>query len=221
MSRILIIEDNDEINDLVKEVFENAGHETVSAYSGPEGLRLFEECNADLVVMDLMLPGMSGEKILPAIREKSAVPVIVMSAKTDVEGKVELLGNGADDYITKPFDTRELLARAELQLKKKAAGTGCVIEHGEIKIYTNERKVMVKDTEITLTRHEYDILEILAKHPNKVFGKQELYEQAWDEYYVGEDKTINVHISNIRKKIKEVTDVEYIDTVWGIGFKLK
>lgn len=221
MSNILIIEDNDEINHLFSEVLESAGHQTQAAYSGPEGLRFFYEKEFDLVLLDLMLPGMSGEKILEEIRKTADIAVIVISAKSDIDEKVALLKNGANDYITKPFDMREVLARVELQLKAPRTGNRNIKSYGEISLNTESRTVEVNSSEVVLTRHEYNILELLLSNPQKVFSKQELYERAWDEYYVGEDKTINVHISNIRKKLSNYTDTEYIDTIWGIGFKIK
>lgn len=221
MSKILIIEDNNEINGLLSELISNIGHQVVSAYSGPEGLRLFREDSFSLILLDLMLPGKSGEEILVEMRSNSNIPIIVVSAKSDIDEKVKLLESGANDYITKPFDTREVAARIEIQLRNSIYSDSAFVSYGELKISSINRTVMVNDSEIVLTRHEFNILELLIKHPQKVYSKQELYEQAWDEMYLGEDKTLNVHISNIRKKIKEYTDTEYIETVWGIGFRIK
>lgn len=221
MSKILIIEDNNEINGLLSELISNIGHQVVSAYSGSEGLRLFREDSFSLILLDLMLPGKSGEEILVEMRSNSNIPIIVISAKSDIDEKVKLLESGANDYITKPFDTREVAARIEIQLRNSTYSDSAFVSYGELKISSINRTVMVNDSEIVLTRHEFNILELLIKHPQKVYSKQELYEQAWDEMYLGEDKTLNVHISNIRKKIKEYTDTEYIETVWGIGFRIK
>ncbi|MBR4992829.1 MAG: response regulator transcription factor [Lachnospiraceae bacterium] len=224
--KILIIEDNDEINSLLQEMLKNAGYEVKAAYSGPEGFLYFGQEPFNLVLLDLMLPGMSGEVILEKIREKSDVPVIIISAKNDIEGKVNLLGGGADDYITKPFDVREVLARIELQLKKKTgivsgAPKEEVLVFEELRLDPGKRTLFANDTAVSLTKHEYNLIELLMKYPEKIYSKQELFEMAWDEYYIGEDKTINVHISNIRKKLAEITGKEYIDTVWGIGVRLK
>ncbi len=223
MEKILIIEDNDEINKLLREMLETTGYEVKSAFSGPEGFLYFDQENYSLVLLDLMLPGMSGEEVLKKIREKSTVPVIVISAKNEIESKLDLLENGADDYITKPFDVREVRARIELQLKKhgSAAGNGNKIVFEELVLDKENNTLFANDAAIPLTKIEFSIMELLMKHPNKIYSKQELYELAWEDHYIGEDKTVNVHISNMRKKISEHTKGEYIDTVWGIGVRLK
>jgi len=222
MEKILIIEDNDEINNLLREMLSGAGYEIKQAFSGSEGNFYFSQEQFDLVILDLMLPGMSGEEVLKEIRSKSQAPVIIISAKTDIDGKVDLLSSGADDYITKPFDLREVLARIQLQLKKKTAmHESSRLTYEELTLDITNFQMYVNDNPVALTKHEFSIMEMLLKHPEKIYSKQELYELAWDDFYIGEDKTLNVHISNIRKKIKSFTDREYIDTVWGIGFRLK
>lgn len=168
-----------------------------------------------------MLPGMAGESVLAKIRETSEVPVIIISAKTDMDGKVLLLQTGADDYITKPFDMREVLARVELQLKRKGTTAKGQIEYQELHLDSENHLITINGTPLSFTRQEFAIMELLMKHPDKIYSKQELYELAWEECYIGEDKTLNVHISNIRKKIKLYSEREYIETVWGIGFRLK
>lgn len=221
MDRILIIEDNDEINGLLKELLMKAGYDVKQAFSGPEGLLYFSGETYSLILLDLMLPGMAGESILAKIRETSELPVIIISAKTDMAGKVSLLQTGADDYITKPFDMREVLARVELQLKRKSMAVKDKIIYHELKLDPENHSISIRDTPLSFTRQEFAIMELLMKHPDKIYSKQELYELAWDECYIGEDKTLNVHISNIRKKIKQYSEREYIETVWGIGFRLK
>lgn len=221
MDRILIIEDNDEINGLLKELLVKAGYDVKQAFSGPEGLLYFSRETYSLILLDLMLPGMAGESILAKIRETSELPVIIISAKTDMAGKVSLLQTGADDYITKPFDMREVLARVELQLKRKSMAVKDKIIYHELKLDPGNHSISIRDTPLSFTRQEFAIMELLMKHPDKIYSKQELYELAWDECYIGEDKTLNVHISNIRKKIKQYSEREYIETVWGIGFRLK
>ncbi len=221
MEKILIIEDNDEINGLLKELLVNAGYEVKQAFSGSEGLLYASGESYALILLDLMLPGMSGEEVLGRIRAGSDVPVIVISAKTDMDEKVALLQNGADDYMTKPFDMREVLARVELQLKRKRMAVKDAIVYGELTLDAGEHLFTVNGNPLALTRQEFSIMELLMKHPDKIYSKQELYELAWDEYFIGEDKTLNVHISNIRKKLKQYSEREYIETVWGIGFRLK
>ncbi len=219
--RILIIEDNEEINDILKEAVNGAGYEAVQSFSGSEGLLRFSSEDFDMVLLDLMLPGIKGEEVLQKIKEKSDIPVIVLSAKTDIEGKVNLLRQGASDYITKPFDVREVLARIDLHLKP--AGTKTVsndLTYNELSVNDESHKVFVNGNEISLTKHEFNLLKLLMMHPEKVYSKRELFELAWDEEYIGEDNTVNVHISNIRKKIREYSDNEYIKAVWGIGFRI-
>lgn len=230
---ILIIEDNGEINDLMKDAITGAVKDAacMQAYSGTEGLLLLKnakEGEIALVLLDLMLPGKSGEEVLREIRGFTKIPVIVVSAKNALDNKVDLLMAGADDYLTKPFEIKKLLARVQVQLRRSAenAEAGCVeklsgtLRHKGMVLDRANHSVSVNGTPLSLTRQEFQILELLLANPNKAFSKQEIYEYAWDDFYMGEDKTINVHISNIRSKIRAVSDENYIETVWGIGFKL-
>ena len=219
--RILIIEDNEEINDILKEAVTASGYEAVQSFSGSEGLLRFSSEDFDMVLLDLMLPGIKGEEVLSKIKAKSDIPVLVLSAKTDIEGKVNLLRDGASDYITKPFDVREVLARIDLHLKNKTSKAPTnEITYNEITVNDESHKCFVNGNEILLTKHEFNLLKLLMMHPEKVYSKRELFELAWEENYVGEDNTVNVHISNIRKKIREHSDNEYIKAVWGIGFRI-
>ncbi len=168
-----------------------------------------------------MLPGMPGDEVLKNIRKKSSVPVIVLSAKDELDTKVDLLTLGANDYMTKPFELKELEARVLVQLRdNKKEKAGGVMEFNNLKYDLQKKQVSINGKNIPFTVHELKIIELLLRHPGQVFSKNEIYEYAWEDYYIGEDKTINVHISNIRQKIKKVTDTEYIETVWGLGFKL-
>ena len=214
MSRLLIIEDDVNINEMLQEAFGKKGYEVVSAYSGTEGILRIEKETYQMVILDLMLPGMDGQQVLKNIREKSNVPVIVLSAKDELDTKVDLLMSGASDYMTKPFELKELEARVLVQLRNAAGKNEVFLEYRDLRIDREGKKPL------SLTAQEYRILELLLKHPQKVFTKNEIYEYAWEEYYMGEDKTINVHISNIRQKMKKITQEEYIETVWGMGFKL-
>lgn len=221
---ILIIEDNTDINNLVCEALSKAGYLCTQAFSGTEGMLIMKNESFSLVFLDLMLPGMAGEQVLAEIKKTSDIPVIVMSAKDSVDTKIGLLDAGADDYITKPFDIKELIARTGALLRRFSKNTqdkNDSVCYKEMTLDRNGLSVTVKDTQLELTKHEYKIIELLLLNPDKVFSKQEIYDYAWEDFYIGEDKTINVHISNIRKKLKAITDTEYIDTVWGIGFKLK
>lgn len=220
MSRLLIIEDDVNINEMLQEAFGKKGYEVVSAYSGTEGILRIEKETYQMVILDLMLPGMDGQQVLKNIREKSNVPVIVLSAKDELDTKVDLLMSGASDYMTKPFELKELEARVLVQLRNAAGKNEVFLEYRDLRIDREGKKVILCGKPLSLTAQEYRILELLLKHPQKVFTKNEIYEYAWEEYYVVEDKTINVHISNIRQKMKKITQEEYIETVWGMGFKL-
>ena len=221
MEKILIIEDNDEINGMLTKALSKNGYMVKSAFSGTEGLLYFSMDNFSLVILDLMLPGLSGEEVLATLRKKTKVPIIVISAKSDISGKVELLENGADDYVTKPFDVREMLARVKLQINKSVESVRvkeCICRNG-LEIDHDKHTIMINGNIINFTRQEYNIIFLLFSNPDKVFTKQELFEAAWNEEYYGEDKTLNVHISNIRSKIKQFSDCSYIETIWGIGFR--
>ena len=221
MDRILIVEDDNNMNQMVYEMFNKCGYKCTSAFSGTEALLRMENSNFDLIILDLMLPGMSGDEVLKNIREKSKVPVIVLSAKDELDTKVDLLKLGANDYMTKPFALKELEARALVQLRdSKENSQDGIIEFNNLKYDIQKKQVTIDGQSLSLTVHELKIMELLLHHPGRVFSKNEIYEYAWDDYYIGEDKTINVHISNIRQKIKKITDTEYIETVWGLGFKL-
>ncbi len=224
MAKILIVEDDNDINSLVKETLAQAGHDCVQAYSGTEGLLYAKAEDFSLILLDLMLPGISGEELLKEIKKLKNIPVIVMSAKDSIDTKIELLITGAEDYITKPFDIKELQARVSVQLRRfspEGSPSTERLSFEELTLDSVSMTVFVKDNALELTKHEYKIMELFLKNPDKVFSKQSIYDYAWDDYYIGEDKTINVHISNIRKKLKAYSDKEYIETVWGIGFKLK
>lgn len=224
MSKILIIEDSADINDLIGEALKKAGYEYRQAFSGTEGLLCISTEQFDLVVMDLMMPGMSGEELLPRIRGKQDIPVIILSAKDGLESKLSLFELGAEDYMTKPFEVAELVARIGVQLRKASADSKTVGKKLTLKDLTLDPEGFcgeVGGKKISLTKQEFKILELLLSNPKRVFSKQDIYDYAWEDYYMGEDKTINMHISNIRKKLKAVTEEEYIETVWGIGFKAR
>lgn len=232
MKKILIVEDDKEINRLICEFLSGEGYETISALDGMKALSLFEsEKDISLIILDLMLPFKSGDSVLFSIREKSDVPVIVVSAKDMVRTKVEIMRLGADDYITKPFDLDELLVRVEAILRRYSktinsnieSNESCKdsIEYKKMVINPEEKSVFVDGNKLDVTSKEYFILELLVKNPNKLFSKSNLYESVWNEPYFAEDNTLKVHMSNIRNKIKVYDEDEYIETVWGMGYKLK
>lgn len=220
MEHILIVEDDVNINQLLKEALEKEGYLCTQAFSGTEALLAAEHKKFSLMLLDLMLPGMPGEEVLGHLREISDMPVIILTAKDTLNSKVDMLLSGADDYVTKPFDIKEVTARIVAALRRGMKDTKETLTYKNLKMNRKTYQVFVGDQEIKLTRQEFKILECMLKNQGHVFSKQELYDYAWDEPFIGEDKAISVHISNIRKKIKVLTDEEYIETVWGIGFKL-
>lgn len=221
MKRILIVEDDNDINQMINTALSKEGYECVSAFSGTEGVLRLQVEQFDLVILDLMLPGMDGQEVLSKARETTAIPFIVLSAKDELDTKVDLLTLGANDYMTKPFEIKELLARVLVQLRNApTVSKKELLEYKELSLNMERKELCVNNNPVGLTAQEFKIMELFLKHPGKVFSKNEIYEYAWEDYYVGEDKTIYVHISNIRQKIKKYADNEYIETVWGLGFKL-
>lgn len=221
MPHILIVEDDTVINGLIAEFLRQKGVACTQAFSGTEGQMRMEAGRFDLVLLDLMLPGLPGEELLAWLRQKSGVPVIVLTAKDALDSKVSLLEAGADDYLTKPFELDELWARMGVQLRRAGAPAhGAQVSYKAWVIDPAARQLLVDGRPVELTAHEFDILELLAGHPSKVFTKQEIFEAVWRQDYFVEDKTINVHISNIRAKLRPTGTEGYIQTVWGIGFKL-
>ena len=240
MPDILIVEDDININNLLCEVLRKAGYMCEQAFSGTEAKLLLDikEKAYTLVLLDLMLPGASGEEVLKEIRKQGRLPVIVLTAKDSIDDKIGVLTNGADDYITKPFEIREVLARIQVQLRHIEAETEAETEvktKAGIQEGQGSGRLEFRDMVLTrstfevsiggrvlpkITKQEFAILELLLKNPKQVFSKEDIFEYAWDEPYMGETKTLDVHISNIRKKIKTVTSDEYIETIWGIGYRL-
>ena len=220
---IMVVEDDTNINGLLKTVLEKEGYQVIQAFSGTEAeLVLKMKQEVTLVLLDLMLPGVSGEEVLKSIREKGNIPVIVLTAKDSLDEKIGMLTQGADDYITKPFEIPEVLVRIQVQLRHM----GRDMERNQI-VYRNlmldksNYEVSIGKQKIPkFTKQEFAILEILVSHPKRVFSKEEIFTYAWEEPYMGETKTLDVHISNIRKKIKIVTEEEYIETIWGIGYRI-
>lgn len=218
---ILIVEDDNEINQMIRNSLENQGYRCTSAYSGTEAL-LYGKEKWDAIILDLMLPGIPGHEVLKEMKKLQDSPVLVASAIDSMDSKLSLLTGGADDYMTKPFNLDELVARIDILTRRNSGHpTSDRLEHKELSLNPPAFEARIDEKPLNLTKSEFKIMELLMKHPKQVFTKQEIYEVAWDDYYMGSDKTINVHISNLRKKISNLTDHEYIETVWGIGFKLK
>ena len=221
MPRILIVEDDTDINNSTAQYLRRRGCECVQAFSGTEGRLLWRGGGIDLLLVDLMLPGLSGDELVAEIRKTSQTPVIVLSARGELSDKVELLGLGADDYLTKPYQLEELWARILVQLRHaSAAPAGELLRYRDWVLDTEAMTLTAAGQPVALTAHEFKIVELLAGRPKRVFTKQQIYEAVWQETCAVEDKTITVHISNIRAKLRPSGTDGYIQTVWGIGFKL-
>ena len=223
-ANLLIIEDDPDINRLLCTILEGAGHTCRAAFSGSEGLLWAEKYDYDLVLLDLMLPGLTGEDFIAHIRRGKTMPIIVVSAKLGVPDRVNVLKLGADDFIPKPFDNTEVLARVEAQLRRSrrfSAPAPSALTYGGLTLDPDGRAASLNGQEVSLTHREFDILALLMKNPRRAFSRAQIYESVWGEDFLGDDNTVNVHVSNLRAKLaKAGPDREYIKTVWGIGFKL-
>lgn len=225
LEKILVVEDDNDINNMLCDLLRQNGYNLVSAFSGTEALMHFKQEPIILVLLDLMLPGKSGEVVLTEIREVSQVPVIAITAIASKETIVSILKLGANDYILKPFDNDELLARIQVQLRQRISAPNLVqsnlLVYNELVLNTEQYKATINNQSIQLSKREYEILKILMENPKKVFTKNNIYESVWKDEFMGDDNTINVHISNIRSKIAKLRPLDkYIQTVWGIGYKM-
>lgn len=223
MKKILVVEDDMDIHNLIKNVLEKERYDVISAYSGTEALLLIEKKDLDLILLDLMIPGLSGEEIIKKVKN---IPIIVISAKISSEDKVNALSIGANDYITKPFDTNELLARIKVQLRLSKKDNNVSLSYKDMILDKNSHTLYIKDKNINLTKTEYTILRQLLLNPKQIITKTKLIQLLNEndkinlETQVCDENSLKVHISHIRKKIKKVTEQQYIESVWGIGFKL-
>ena len=219
MKTIAIIDDDVYIGNMLEELLHGAGYATLRAYSGTEAKYLLSQEKPDLILLDLMLPGLSGEEVLSGIK---GIPVIVVSAKIDPADKIGVLLGGAADYVTKPFDTGELLARITVQLRKETARVDCeVLCVGSLSMREATREVLVGENAVSLTRTEYAILRLLMKNAGQVVTKSVLLERIFEDTPDCTESSLKQHISNLRRKLRETGgDREYIESVWGIGFKL-
>lgn len=221
--RILIVEDDLEINKLLTDFLKENGYEVFCLYDGLHVLDYLQENKIDLLVLDIMLPYRSGDIVLSNIRKQFTLPVIIISAKETTQNKIDLLRLGADDYITKPFDMEEVLARIESNLRRVQFQNNSqnVLKYEDLILDFEKNLVSVQGIELSLTAKEFSILELLMKYPDKVFSKANLFQSVWGMEYINEDNTLNVHISNLRNKLKNICpEKEFIDTVWGIGYRL-
>lgn len=224
--QILVVEDDNDINKLVCDILKKSGYTAQPAYSGTEAMLYIDKQEWDMVLLDLMLPGITGEEVLLKIREYSLVPVIIVSAKGEAQTKVNTLRTGADDYITKPFDVEEVSARIDSVLRRYKHSTSHeysnVLTHKDICLDLESKIVTVKGTEVKLTAREYEILLLLMQSPKKIFTKSNIFESIWDDDFLGDDNTVNVHMSHIRNKLSKANaEEEYIETIWGMGYRLK
>ena len=217
MKTILIIDDDMHIGDMLTEVLEREGYGVLRAYSGTEALMLLSSKTPDLVLLDLMLPGLSGEEVLPKIKN---IPVIVVSAKIDVDNKVDLLLGGAVDYVTKPFHTGELLARIAVALRGSTK-QATLLHFADITLNAASYAVYVGEVEVKLTRTEFAILKYLMQNSAQVVSKSQLLEHISIDTPDCTETSLKIHVSNLRGKLRDVSDKDYIEAVWGIGFKLK
>ena len=221
--KILVVEDDRDINRLVCEFLSENGKEAVPAENGQEALRLLRGGGFSLVLLDLMLPMMSGDIVLQRLRAFSRVPVIVVSAKSMTQSRIDALNAGADDYITKPFDLEELLARVEAVLRRAGAdaGTKRALQYKGLSLDRESGTASVCGQPLALTAKEFAILELMLSNPTKLFSRANLFESVWNEPFFGDDSTIKVHMSNIRGKLRQLDPEEtYIENVWGMGYKL-
>ncbi|MCI7809931.1 response regulator transcription factor [bacterium] len=217
MKTIAVVDDDLYIGNMLEEVLRSNGYDVLRAYSGTEALLLLSKTRPDLILLDLMLPGLSGEEVLPKVR---GIPVIVLSAKADVKDKVNLLLGGAADYLTKPFDTSELLARIVVQLRKAEDSSLDVITVGDLRLDGAAHVVSVKETTVRLTRTEYAILKLLMQNPRQVIAKSVMLDRISLDTPDCTESSLKQHVSNLRRKLREVGGREYVESVWGIGFKL-
>ena len=218
IKNILIIDDDIHIGNMLEEVLMKEGYGTARAFSGTEALLYLSSKKPDLILLDLMLPGLNGEEVLPHIK---GIPVIVVSAKIGIDSKVDMLLGGAADYITKPFDTKELLARIAVQLRKQVnTDNEHIFKYEEITLDTDTHTVTVCDTPIKITRTEYAILKLLMENPTHVITKSVMLDRISKDTPDCVESSLKVHVSNLRKKLREITEKDYIESVWGIGFKL-
>jgi len=227
--KLLIVEDNRDISRMLAEFLVEHGYDVECAYEGRQASGFIKNNEYDIILMDLMLPYKSGDSLIKELRERGDTPVICLSAKSGMDTRLEVLRMGADDYILKPFDLNEVLVRIEVVLRRSGAGNGVYDENGrgrtvsagELIFFIEENRVEYQGKNINLTSKELHILRLLMEQPTKTFTKANLYESVWKDVYYYEDNTINVHVSNLRGKLKKATGNDYIETVWGIGYRIK
>lgn len=221
-ARIALIEDEPDIRKMLRVFLEQNGCTVSEAADGNAASELLKAGQFDLILMDLMLPGKSGEVLIHELRAHSDTPVIVISAKSMLETRLEILRLGADDYILKPFDLKEVLVRMEVVLRRTGgAQLPAQLSFDRLTLFPAENRVCWDGTPLSLTAKEFQLLLLFMEHPQKVYSKANLYESVWNTEYCFEDNTVNVHVSNLRTKLKKAAGKDLIETVWGIGYRMK
>ncbi len=221
MKTILIVEDDKDINEMLQKLLKTNGYNTKSVYSGTEAL-LVHNNDIDLIILDLMLPGKSGEEIITELRKIKNVPVIVTSAINDIDKKLDLFSLGADDYVTKPFNNEELLARIKVHLKHNINNQEEILKIGDIELNPKTYQVICNNMDINLSKIEFEILKLLMRNDNQVVTKSVLFDTVWNTLDSADENTLNVHISKIRNKLKKANpNKDYIETIWSVGYKFK
>lgn len=216
MKKILVVEDDNTIHKIIEDILKKEHYIVINAYSGTEAISIIENDNIDLILLDLMLPGINGEDIVKKVN--NTIPIIVISAKTSSSDKAKVLLDGANDYITKPFEKIELLARIQVQLRINSNKN---LKYKDVELLEDNKTMKIQTNKITLTRTEYTIMRELLLNPSKVVTKTRLLDLMSIDSESCDESSLKVHISNIRKKIRKITQVEYLEAVWGIGFKIK
>lgn len=227
MIKILLVEDDTEISEMLKNFLMTENFEVVTAYDGESACEKFFADTYSIVLLDLMIPKISGMEVMKKIRASSTVPIIILSAKDTDSDKTLGLGLGADDYVTKPFSVTEVLARIKANIRRTTQYTtpiiveNDIITKGALVLNTSDYSVLKNGEKIELTAKEFEILKLFMKNPKKVYTKEQIYSQIWNDAYLGDENAVNVHISRLRNKIEDnPRDPKYIMTVWGIGYKL-
>lgn len=229
-AKILVVEDENDINKLLCTILENKRYKTRAAFSGTEALMCVKNEWWDMILLDLMIPGISGEEVIVKIREITEAPIIVISAKTSKKTKVELLEKGADDFICKPFDLEEAVARVNSNLRRylefstneKKKNRDNILYYKDISLNIESKEVKVGQNIVALTAKEFALLKLLLTNPNKVYSKSNIFESIWGEEFLGDDNTVNVHVSRLRKKLSIANNSQdYIETIWAMGYKLR
>jgi DNA-binding response OmpR family regulator len=225
VAKILVVDDEPNIREVVSLYLRRDGHSVVTAADGEEALRLYRQTQPDLVVLDLMLPKVSGLEVCRRIQAEERVPVVMLTARGEEEDRIVGLGIGADDYVVKPFSPRELAARVEAVLRRvnearSGSGTEKLMVFGDLRIDPNAREVKIRDAPVTLTAREFDLLHHMASHPRRVFTRDQLMETVWGYAFAGDTSTVTVHIRRLREKIEpDPARPRYLQTVWGVGYR--